>query len=346
VIAQIAISVVLIFAASLFVRSAAGLAAADPGFDALTERLEALPEVESVGLGRMTPFSGNSQGGTVSSGTDSLYARWAQTGLGWHETMRSRLLRGRFFTAADAGADVAVVNRRLADDMWGSLDAALGRRITINGQEREVVGVIEDGKYTSVAEVGTRYAYVDEVGTGWRTADLYARAVGDPAAALAAIRRELALVHPDVALERPRVFLDDLATQQVDERLSAWMTAIMGAVALLLAALGTYGMLAFRVERSRREIGVRMALGAQRHQIATMVLRRGALVVAIGVPLGLAMALPLSRLLRAFLYQIQPIDVFSLVLAPTAIAAVVLFASWVPSRRAARVEPVVAIQSE
>jgi predicted permease len=372
VVAQVAISVFLIFTASLFVQSSMQASAVDPGFDPdgvvtasvgvpaqdyeperarafyqeLTARLEALPEIESVGFSRLTPFSNNAAGGYVRSEGDSLYARRAQTDLGWHETVRTELLQGRFFTAADAQGDVAIVNLALAEDMWGSAAAALGRRLEVAGAEWQIVGVVQNGKYISMTEDRTRYVYLDDVGAPWRSADLYARVTGDPEAGLAAIRRELAQVDPDVALERPRLLTTDVNQSLIDEKMGAWTTMLMGAVALFLAALGTYGMLAYQVERTRREIGVRMALGAQRAQIATMIVRRGVVVAIVGVLVGIALALPLAQVARSLFYGVTPTDALALTLAPSLMVAVVLLASWLPSVRAARVEPIVAIQSE
>jgi putative ABC transport system permease protein len=175
---------------------------------------------------------------------------------------------------------------------------------------------------------------------------LFVRATGDTAAMAAAIRRETKAVIPNVPPAKIRLLTDSVRESVAQSRFQAGLLTLFGVLALLLAACGIYGVLAYTVTQRQREIGVRMALGAQRGNVLLLVLGQGFKLVLLGGGLGLALALALVRVIRTLLYGVEPTDPFTFAGATLLLAAVALLACWLPARRAAKINPMVALRYE
>lgn len=345
VVAQLTMSLVLLVAAGLFVRTLQHALTVNPGFEPdgvvvagidldargydevhgqafygqLVERVAALPAIESIGLAIYPPLSGNVLVEDVlrtdpSSGAEAatLATQYGIIDVGYLRTLRIPILAGRGFTPADREGTpgVAIVNETLAHNFWPG-ENAVGKQITFEERSLEVVGIARDGKYENLAESTVPpYLYLPIKqwdGAYYKT--LHARVQGDPGAALTAIRREVAALDPDVALIRanhlPSVIGESLGLQ----RFAAALVGTFGLIGLALAAVGLYGVLAYDVAQRTRELGLRMALGAEAKDIFGLVLRQGVVLVLSGLALGAVAAVALTRFLSGFVFgacSIQP----------------------------------------
>ena len=373
VVAQLSLCVVLLAAAGLFLRSLQKVRDASPGFDAdgvvlasvevspatgygrqdglafqaaLLERVESLPGVESASLAEWVPMTFSTQTSTVEPAGyaprehEDLELRRAYVGPRYFETMRIPLAAGRDFTRHDAQEPVAIVNRAFADRYWPSLDS-LGQRLRADGEDRwrRVVGVTPNTAYLRVGEPPRPVVYLPTT-DNWRfLLTLHVRGPGDPQALAARVVEAVHAQNPelpvyDVTTLRSRI---ELAT--VFERIAATFVGGFGLVALVLATVGVYGVIAYGARQRTQEIAVRMALGAGREDVLRLVMRRGVRLTALGLALGLAGALAVGRLLQTHLYGVSGLDplTFGSVLGLLALAS--LAASYLPARRATRVEP-------
>ena len=385
VVGEIALAVMLLSTAGLLVRSFARLQQENPGFtpggvitaqlslpaakydkpekrvafaDAVLTRLRALPGVRAAGLTDILPFTGNNSQGSYSSpditlppGAPSPHGQVRNVDPGYFKTLGLTLLRGRLFTTADAAGTqrVAVIDRVLADRYWPGQDP-LGKRID-RGDEapnyRVVVGVVAPIKFQSLEENVQKetlyFPYAQEPGTNFI---LVVKTDGDPAALAGTVREAVRSADP----EQP-VFDVKTMQQRMDEvaqsrRAPMLLLSLFSGVALLLAVLGVYGVLAFSVAQRTSEFGVRIALGASPRDIATLVLRQGARLVLIGIAAGLAGYLALSQLVGQLLYGIAPTDPATLAIAPVVLALAALAACVLPVRKATRVNPLEALRAE
>ena len=280
---------------------------------------------------------------------------------GYFDVMRLRLRSGRFYTRRDGAGSprVVVVNETFAREFFGG-EPAVGQRVRLgarrggNDQPWEVIGVVADVRYRGLFVTGSRaeafvsahQAEAAPRGLGGSTPFVAVRTIGDPLAVIPFLREAVTEAHP-------RAWIDDVMT--MDARLSAaveqprFYAAFVGffaALALFLAAFGLYGLLSYTVAQRRREIGVRMALGAQRGDILTLVVGQGAALIAAGAVAGLLTAAALSRILESFLYGVATADRLTFVAAPLLLVAVALVACWLPARRATRIHPMDALRIE
>jgi predicted permease len=270
---------------------------------------------------------------------------------GYLEAMHIAVRQGRPLTWRDgAGAPaVAVINETMARDYFDG--AALGRRFSFGDRPPvfEVVGVVADGKYVDLREDRVpRFVYISflqsPVPSGEMT--LHARTVGDPLRSLDAVTRELRALDPALPLSGVSTLEDQIADSLSSERILATLGSAFGVLALLLAAVGVYGVLAFAVARRTREIGLRMALGARPAAASWMVLRQVAGSCAVGLLAGLAGVLALQGAARSVLYGVAPADGLVLGGAFLVLAAMAALAAWLPARRAARLDPLAALRHE
>lgn len=382
VVVQLAVSLLLLVAAGLFGRTLQNALAVETGFDPdnvvvgridlgahgyaeeggrafydrLLERLESRPEIVAVGMAVYPPMSGNvnrtmvvpmDDGGGRPDSDAGIAVDYQMVDEEYFETLRVPLLAGRTFTAADrAGAPpVLIVNQTLAERVWPG-QSPLGRRLAMGDEEREVVGVVAAGKYESYRDEDVVFMYFPFGQRYSGTMTVHARARAEPGAAIRAMRLELAALDPDIALEDAEPLSNTMAFFLFPQRMAGGLIGVFGLLGLLLAAIGIYGILAYHVAQRTREIGIRMALGARRPDVVRLVVRGGLTLVSIGLAVGLAAAFAATRLLQSLLYGVTPTDPMTFIGVPLLLVLVALLASYLPARRATRVDPMVALRYE
>ena len=335
--------------------------------EALRERFARVgsrPEIEAVGLSTALPFSyGGWPTPVLVPGRPEPASTWdwpqanAQLATpGYFDVMRLRLRGGRVLTRLDGPGSprVAVVNESLERELFGGTPA-VGRRIRLGSDEEpwQIVGIVADVKYEGLAVAESSAAvYVPMRQSAaspipiLTTPFVSVRTRGNPLAVVPFLREAVADVHPGAALDDVTTLETRLASSVAQSRFQTVFAATFGAVALLLAALGVYGLLSHIVAQRRREIGVRMALGAQASHILVLVVRQGVPVVAAGVSLGLLAAAASSRVLESVLFGVGSGDRLTFVVAPLVLVVVALVACWVPARRAMGVDPMDVLRLE
>ena len=379
---QVAISLVLLIGAGLFLRTVENLRDVDVGFDPrnlvlfrmnpglngydstrtaslyerLSERLQAVPGVKAVTLSNPPLLSG-SVNGTSFIVQGRPFVRGEQNNVNrirvaanFFETMGIPLLTGRGFTAADslAAPRVAVVNEAAVRKFFAN-ENPLGRRFGSNPEtsdEIEVVGVVRDAKYNSVRDDAPATMYVPYTQGPVGGMAFGVRTASDPAAAVNAIREAVRQVDANVPLMNVSTQMEQIEGRIGQERLFAQAYALFGGLALVVAAVGLFGVMSYSVARRVNEIGVRMALGARRLDVVQMILRESTVLVAAGIAVGIAAALASSRLIAALLFGLQPTDPATIAIAVLVLITVSALASYLPARRAARVDPMVALRAE
>jgi predicted permease len=325
-------------------------------FRQLKEQVQAVPGVESVTYASHLPLSFSIRlVAAAAEGKDSGDSEtWPQIDTatvaeGYFETMRIGLLKGRTFAETDRkqSPKVAVINEALSERFWPNEDP-IGKRVRIgrDGGYHVVIGIVKDGKYRTLGETNRPYVYrsLSQLPEGDPT--LIARIRGNAAPILAAIRqnaRQLDETVPDLGLLTVE---EAIGVSLIFPRAGAALFGLFGGLGLILASLGLYGVIAYIVSQRTHEIGVRMALGAQRRSIFTMILSHGLKLTAIGVALGLAGAFAVTRILTVLLYGISPTDVLTFTLVPLLLLLVATLACLIPARRAAAVQPLVALRHE
>ena len=378
VVAQVALALVLLTGAGVLARSLAGVLRWDPGFDtrgvaslwvlAPTEEyrtgLEAvaalerasevvreLPGVAAAGLASAGPLIGGVETAAVAafgrSESDGVAARWYDVSPGYFGTLGVSVVRGRDFATTDgpAAPAVAVVNQALARRLWPGLDP-LGRELTIEGERRAVVGVVRDvppvtpGAATPAEVFRPKRQY-----PRWGTF-LMLRASGDPGALERSVRQRLSALDPGLELGRFRTLDQALERQVVSPRFALALAGSFACVALALAAVGLYGVLAFSVASRTREIGIRLALGATPRALALTTLREGLRLVAGGLALGLVAATAAEPLVRRLVPDLPHGDAGTRAAAALVFTLVALLACFLPALRASRLDPVVALRVE
>jgi putative ABC transport system permease protein len=374
--AQVALSLLLLIGAALILTSLRNMRTFDAGFDRehvllvgltperagytgerLTQyfreilgRVRALPGVRAAGLAAITPVSGG--------GIDLSFAVEDRPGEppvavyvnivsdGFMGAMGTTIRRGRDFTPQDGrGAPVALINEALAQRFFKDEDP-LGRRVRLGPQTGvEIIGIVANAKYMTLREQDkpTIYSYAlnREASMGLQ---LTVGTAADSAALVAAVRREVQSVDAAVRVQQPRTFSAHLDQSLVTERLMARLLGGFAMLALLLAAVGLYGVLGYSVARRTGEIGLRLALGASRATVLRAVLRESAVLVAIGAAVGVPAALLLSRTLASLLFDVTPSDPRILAGSVVCLFAVAMLAAAVPAWRASRVEPLMALR--
>ena len=379
-IAQIAFSMLLLIVAGLFARALVHARSIDPGFDprgvylasldlrlanydeadglafaaTLRERASLLPGVRSSALSAMLPLDGGGLGlgGIEVAGVTppdperGWAADWNVVTPGYFETLRIPIVRGREFTDVDraGAADVAIVNQTFASRLWPDADP-IGRTFRNENRTLTVIGIARDGKYRSLGETGRNFVYVPLAQRWFTRMTLLVRTTPDAPIA-APIRRLVAELDPALPILNARSLEEHAAMSLLPQRIALYTAGSLGIVALLLALLGIYGVTAYGVAQRTREIGVRMALGAPRNNVLGLILRQGVMLAGIGVVAGAIIALGATRLLASLLYGVPTTDLAAFLGAAVLLVLAAVAASWIPARRAAAVDPVVALRAE
>jgi putative ABC transport system permease protein len=327
-------------------------------FPQVIERLAAIPGVESVCLANATPLSGTFDRSFMvvpSSGKDGGRV---EALIGVHlasqdylHTLRVPLVRGRWFTGQDrqGGRLVAVINETAARQYWPASDP-VGQQIDLSPalssdfSKVEVVGVIGDVKYGQMSEPIGSNVYLSYLQSGYPGYYLNLRTAGDPFAVAGAARAAVTARNPDVPVYDLMTMEQRIANSTSRTAFNALLLLAFALLALVLAAVGLYGVMAYSVAQRTREIGIRMALGAREADLLRLIVRQGMCLVLVGGMIGLFGALALTRLMRSLLFGVSPTDPLTFAVILVMLTGVALAACWLPARRAAKVDPMVALR--
>ncbi len=324
-------------------------------FRALLERASALPGVRAAGVVSRVPLGGGSTNGNYSvvgrpalDDEHQLYAEKRVVSEGYFAAMQIPILRGRAFADRDRAREV-VINEALARRSFPGEDP-IGRQIAQGSSpghdEATIVGIAADVKQRGLNRAAESEIYFPQSLLAPEEMDVIVRAEGDPAALVPAIRAQIAQLDPDQPVTKVRTLEQVIERASGPQRLAAQLLSAFALAALLLAALGIYGVVSYAVSRREREIGVRMALGAQAGDVLRMVLREGLRLTFAGVLCGILAALALARLLAGFLYGVSATDPATYLGVAGTLALVAVLASLLPARRATRVDPGISLRAE
>lgn len=331
-------------------------------FAEILARARALPGVQAAGLARNVPMEpGGPQQlvdvpGYEPSRGESMNIRHNIVDPGYLEALGIPVVEGNGFTNPEGAVDLsepesdggwteAIVNRRFAERFWPGV-SPIGKTFLAGGLMHEVVGVVPTGKYQRLGEEPTAFMYFPWPAHGASEMTLHLRTAMEPASILPLLRREIGAVAPGLPLYDPRTMEQHLALALLPARVAALLLGAFGAICLFLLSLGIYGVVARHVSHRTRELGIRVAMGARPWSATRMVLRQEGRVVAVGLLLGLAGALTLSRPIESLLYSGNALDPAVFVGAPLFLALVAVGASFFPARRAAGVDPARALREE
>ncbi len=388
VVAEVALSLLLLIGAGLMVRTFMNLQAVDVGFrperavvmqlalpakytnerlaqaaDELTKRIAAVPGVRAAAIGSDAPFNGSSSAtivmpeareiGTPERGA-RVYVHWVTPRF--FDTIGVPMLNGRNFDDRDttSAPRVAVVSRRFAAKAWPEGDA-IGRRFRVGrnqtGDWITVVGVSGDVRYRSVIADATRAPedpdiYFPYAQAPQRTVALLAAGAGDPTALVTPVRNALLAFDRDIPVYSESTMSGLVANQTLSYRVSAGIMSLFGVIALLLAGIGVYGLINYSVAQRRQEIGVRVALGASRREVYALVLKDAMMLTLGGLAIGMTTAVFAARLIRTQLYGVTSTDPLTYAAIAGLLIVVAIAATLLPARRAARVNPVVALRAD
>jgi putative ABC transport system permease protein len=383
VVGEVALALLVLVGAGLLVRSFVRLRSVDPGFqpanlltmrlfltDAkyaragprlsflkeLTLRLEALPGVQGVGISDDLPIEGtDSSTGLTVEGRESAQGEQLKAGIHvvnprYFEAMGIPLLKGRSFTERDTieTPTVLVINETTSRRLWPG-EEAIGKRVKPgdpNGEWAEVVGIVRDVKHNGLHAEPAMDAYASHLQQPWPWMTVALRSTVDPASLEAAVRREVQAIDPNKAIANVKT-MDKLIEESVGERrLALVLFGLFAVVALLLAAVGIYGVMAYGVTQRTHEIGIRVALGAQPRDVLRLVVGSGMTMALSGVALGIAAAYGLTRLMASLLFEVSTTDPATFVVIALVLSCVALLACYIPARRATKVDPMVALRHE
>ena len=383
VVSEIALSLVLLIGAGLLVKSFVGLLSVNPGFDPasvltlrinlararypkpeqaeaffgdLQRRVAGLPGVEAAGMVSELPLSGQPNdmyfyvaGRPPQTADQKVTADYRRVNQDYFRAMRIPVLRGRDFTEQEVtgNAQVVVINETLARNFFPDEDP-LGRRLVIdfgNQEEFEVVGVVGDVRHRALDGEVYQMMYVPTLRIGG-TNLVVRTSSADPLALATAVRGEVAAVDKDQPVSGVRTLEEVVAGSVAQQRFRTLLLAVFAGVALLLAGVGIYGVIAYSVTHRTHEIGIRMALGAGAADILKMVVGQGMALALAGIAVGLLAALALTRVLSSLLFGVTATDALTFATVSLLIAAVALLACLLPARRATKVDPMIALRYE
>ncbi|MCG6957098.1 MAG: ABC transporter permease [Gemmatimonadetes bacterium] len=380
VVVQMALSLVLLVSSGLFLRSLQGATRIDPGFadpahvalasadpglqgydgararafwDRTLDEVRALPDVTAAGLINDVPLglSGSDRGVTIAgyefSEGEQRTVDYAYVTEGYFEAMGVHVLEGRSFTRQDDqnGAPAIIVNQRFAEHFWPG-ESALGRTVNTAGKDRQVVGVVETGKYRSLGEPPTDFMFFPERELFQTGMTVVARVKGDPQVVMRRVREIVRAEDPDLPVFDVRTMEDFMGIALMPARLGGSVLGLFGLLGLVLAAVGVYGVMAYSVSQRKRELGIRVALGADRSSVVGMVLGEGLRLTLLGAVIGLAAAAAAAKLVAGLLYGVSALDPVAFAGVPLLLLGVAALAVYLPARRAAGVDPMRVLKTE
>jgi len=340
-------------------------------FEQIRERISGTARVESVAAGIRPPLSESALGaltrnftieGRPTAGWEKqpLIAAWFPVSAGYFQTLRIPLVRGREFRSQDTAASLPVVliNGAMARRFWSGEDP-IGKRLRIdavNEPSREIVGVVGDVRHNRYEREAQPQMYVPYVQhplvsqARWVESQLamtfVVRSAGDPLRLVPALRAAVAEVDRNLPIFNIKTLDEYVAEQLWQPQQTMTLLAMFGTIAVVLAMIGVYGIMAYAIRQRTHEIGIRMALGASRGDVLRLVIVQGLLLVALGVAIGIAGSLALTRLLGTLLWGVTPTDPFTYVVVIMTLVTVALLACYLPARRASFIEPMIALRHE
>lgn len=384
-VAQLALSLVMLVAAGLVVRALQQLRSLNPGLEPknalmmsvdlhlqgydkargrqfqrqLVERVKALPGVRSAAITNFVPlsiyYSSTDifiEGQEPARGANLPTSMYSSVTPEYFEAVGLNLATGRTFNEQDKDGSerVAIINETFASRLLGARNPgdALGKRVSYREQGlwMRVVGVAKDGKYFNIGEAAQPFIYFPMDQEYEPTATLLVRTSGEPRSLLGPVRNEITRLDATMPVYDSKTLDEHLSFSLFPARVAAAFLGGFGLVALVLAAIGIYGVTSYSVAQRTREIGIRMALGAERRDVILMIIRQGVLLTAIGLAIGVAFSFAVTRWMASLLYGVSSTDALTFFLVSSALAIVAVGAGYLPARRAARVEPVTALRHQ
>ena len=384
VVTQVALSFTVLVCGGLFIKSFRKAQTMDPGFnnpnglivslnpqlvgyddeharnfyEQLVERTQSLPGVEAAGLAQLLPLGDSSnwngpvlrEGETLPRGAGGLSIMVNVVGSGYFRTMQIPFREGRDFDNRDQTKTqrVVIINQKMAEMLWPG-ESAVGKRITLGTSRTdpwEVVGVVKTGMYRALAEDPKPFLYYPLTQRQPSSMSLVIRSSVDPRNLVSAVRNEVQTLDRRVPISAVKTMSDHLTYALWAPNMAATFSLAFAVLAVLLSAVGLYSVMAYVVSQRTREVGIRMALGANRGHVLKMITKQGMWLAGLGVVIGLLLALGLVRVLSSVLIGVSGYDLGIFVLVPLLLAVVALLACYLPARRATRVDPLVALRYE
>jgi putative ABC transport system permease protein len=382
VVVQLALSLALLASAGLLTRSLMALQRVDPGFDGdhlltaqfrlpagkydtpekiwtmfdrTVKELRAIPGVTAAALARSSPLSGNGESYAITIEGKPPMKPGSEpqmiidpTTTDYFKAMGIRMLVGRDFAETDrvGSPGVIIVNKLFADETWPG-ESPIGKRIKFSDEDwRTIVGVVADTKHYALNEHQNLIGYIPHAQRPQIFTSVVVRTAGNPLEYAKQVREALWRVDKDQPIWRFRAMDQDIELAVAGKKAMMWLTGSFALVALLVAAVGIYGVLSYTMSQRTQEVGIRIALGADARQVTRMVIGEGAKLVGIAVVAGLVTSAGAARLLRNQLFGVQPNDAITYLVVTLALSVVAILACYIPARRASRVDPMVALRSD
>ena len=380
VVAQVALSLIALIAAGLFLRELRHAQQIDTGFetrgvlvmnfnllregytpdrgqvfyDQVVEKAAALPGVRGAAIAQVPPLAGGFARSVFPEGADTtttgrILVQVNTVGTGYFQTIGIPIVRGRDFTRGDTAQapKVVVVNETMARQFWKG-EEPLGKRFKFFGDQdyTTVIGVARDSKYNGVAEDPQNFIYQPLTQNYTPQATLHVRGAGDAAGLATGVRAAAREIDPSLSVFNVRTLEEQVSNSLQPLKMNVLMLTVFGALALLLASIGLYGVASYSVSQRTREIGVRVALGAQPSEVLGLVLGQGMILVAAGLAIGLVTAYAAAGLMRSLVIGVSTHDPLTFAGTAAVLGAIALLASYIPARRATRIDPLIALRTD
>jgi len=381
VVSQVAVCLVLLVGATLFLRSFIAAQALSPGFDAdrvvtasmdmfpsgyTGERyrdfqrrtlaaVQAVPGVQSAAFGSRLPlgFGGNNSTTVAIDGytprqNEEITINYSTVGARYFETMSIPVRAGREYNDTDTATSprTIVINEAMARRYWPGGNA-VGKIVRFGPNANEVIGIVADSKYSSINERPLPQLFIPMARSETSTLRLFVRTSGDPSPLVAEVRNAIRALDPALPVYDARTLSEHMQIAVFAQRMAANLLGAMGVLALVLAAIGLYGVMAYAVSQRTQELGIRLALGASPSSLLNMIVGQGMKLTIVGLVIGLSLALAAFGSIgavRTLLPGISPLDPMTFIAVPALLAVIAFLATWVPARRAGRVDPLVALR--